>query len=286
MEENRICYKCKKEYPNTREYFYFKNKKRGWLSSLCISCQKKRNNEINKKRNKGIRKRVIYTEYGTKFCSICNKELPATREYFHKKKGGKFGLRENCIECLKEYDAKRYPIIKEHQKEIRQIYLSENKERESERGRKYRKVHKEQLIKYRKEYYQKNKDKFKSWHKAYLKTENGREIIRFHKKANTQWRRKIGKSIEKDFTPQDWKRCLEYFDNKCAYCGTNKSEITIDHLIPIKEFGGTIKSNIVPACRSCNSSKNKYDFNEWYKKQVFYDENKKQNINNYIMIGA
>ena len=263
MEDTRVCFKCKKEYPKTREYFYFKNKKRDWLSSLCIPCQKKRNNEINKKRNKGLRKRVIFTELGTKFCSKCNKELPATRKYFHKKIHGKFGLREHCIKCQKDYDDKRYPKIKEHQKAVRKIYYSKNREKLLESTRQYHIKHREEDSKYNKEYYRKNKDKFKIWRKEYLKTEKGRKIVNFHKVTHIAWRRRIDKILKKDFTLKDWEKCLEYFGNKCAYCGTLTNELTIDHLIPVINFGETVKNNIVPSCRSCNSSKNKYNFEDW-----------------------
>lgn len=43
----------------------------------------------------------------------------------------------------------------------------------------------------------------------------------------------------------------------CYYCGTkvDPSEITMDHVIPISQGGMSSKSNIVPACKSCNNKK-------------------------------
>ena len=34
-----------------------------------------------------------------KVCTLCNKNVPATSEYFHKKKNGKYGLGSRCKEC-------------------------------------------------------------------------------------------------------------------------------------------------------------------------------------------
>ncbi len=35
----------------------------------------------------------------TKICTKCGRELPATKEYFYKNKGGKYGLDSKCKEC-------------------------------------------------------------------------------------------------------------------------------------------------------------------------------------------
>ncbi|MFH0908899.1 MAG: HNH endonuclease [bacterium] len=53
----------------------------------------------------------------------------------------------------------------------------------------------------------------------------------------------------------------ESFDGKCAYCG--KPASTYDHIVPVSKGGQTTPGNIVPACASCNSSKNNKDVVEW-----------------------
>lgn len=47
---------------------------------------------------------------------------------------------------------------------------------------------------------------------------------------------------------------LEMFGGKCAYC--QRKANAWDHLNPVKDGGKTVPGNIVPACVSCNSSKN------------------------------
>lgn len=46
----------------------------------------------------------------------------------------------------------------------------------------------------------------------------------------------------------------------CAYCGCDlrnagPGEVSLDHLVPRSEGGGNETSNLVTACRSCNSSR-------------------------------
>ncbi len=43
----------------------------------------------------------------------------------------------------------------------------------------------------------------------------------------------------------------------CYYCGRRfkPSELTMDHVVPLIRGGRSIKSNLVPACKECNSKK-------------------------------
>ncbi|NMA75118.1 MAG: HNH endonuclease [Bacteroidales bacterium] len=52
----------------------------------------------------------------------------------------------------------------------------------------------------------------------------------------------------------------------CCYCGCTE-ELTLDHLIPRASGGQDTGDNIVYACRSCNSSKNKEDLIIWFEKK-------------------
>jgi 5-methylcytosine-specific restriction endonuclease McrA len=43
----------------------------------------------------------------------------------------------------------------------------------------------------------------------------------------------------------------------CHYCGGTfpPSELTMDHVVPVVRGGKSIRSNLVPACKECNSRK-------------------------------
>lgn len=81
---------------------------------------------------------------------------------------------------------------------------------------------------------------------------------------------------------QDWRDAMVHFGGGCAYCrevparqhkmsygrGGKKKRLptlTRDHVVAVNNGGGTTRQNIVPACRSCNSSKGDTPVEEWMK---------------------
>ena len=65
-----------------------------------------------------------------------------------------------------------------------------------------------------------------------------------------------------NFGKTDWVKLLRRFNYLCAYCKLNKAT-TIDHVIPISKGGTNFIGNILPACVSCNSSKQQMLLIEW-----------------------
>ena len=47
--------------------------------------------------------------------------------------------------------------------------------------------------------------------------------------------------------------------NICYYCETPTParQLTMDHLVPLARGGRSVKSNLVPCCKSCNTQKKK-----------------------------
>lgn len=61
-------------------------------------------------------------------------------------------------------------------------------------------------------------------------------------------------SVHGSHSQDEWKDKKTAFDNLCVYCGSD-GKLTRDHYIPISKGGTDSISNIVPACKSCNSRK-------------------------------
>ena len=88
-----------------------------------------------------------------------------------------------------------------------------------------------------------------------------------------------------ELTQQEWEMSQAYFDYKCCYCG-GSGELTKDHLQPLSKGGEMKLINIVPACRSCNSSKKDQQWQEWYTKSAMFDRERYEKIANYIPFAA
>jgi 5-methylcytosine-specific restriction endonuclease McrA len=73
-------------------------------------------------------------------------------------------------------------------------------------------------------------------------------------KNQTQRARRINAPVN-DFTAQQWIAMKEAYQHRCAYCGKKQRRLTQDHIQPLSKGGSHTYSNIVPACKSCNSKK-------------------------------
>ena len=105
------------------------------------------------------------TPYVFKRCTKCGETLPATTEYFHKKKYGKYELDSICKKCSSEH-AKQY--------------YKDNKDKISEKNKQYRENNKDKILEYKKQYRENNKDKIAEYGKYYR--ENNKDHIRERQK--------------------------------------------------------------------------------------------------------
>jgi len=231
----------------------------------------------------------------TKVCSKCKEEKPV--EMFNKKKCGKDGLNSICKECVAEYSKQYYEQNKEQKKEygkqneerIKQYhaqnkekiaeqekqYYKQNKERLQEQKKQYREQNKERINEQKKQYYEQNKDQILECVKQYCKQYPEKIRIRNHRY------RAMKRSLPATLTPQQWEKIKIHFDNKCCYCG-NELPLTQDHFIALNKGGEYSHNNIIPACQSCNSSKNNKDFFIWYPKHRYYSKAREKKILDFL----
>ena len=81
-----------------------------------------------------------------------------------------------------------------------------------------------------------------------------------------------------------WKDVKSSFSFECAYCGKKESVVETlqqEHIIPFFNEGKFVLGNIIPACKSCNTSKGKKDLENWYKSKEFFNETRLNNIKEY-----
>lgn len=202
----------------------------------------------------------------------CGRELPATEEYFHRSKTGKYGLQSKCIECERVcraaysaahreqrhiYDA---AYRKEHREEIRTrqtLWHAEHKEEERVRGKGYRAAHQKEIAAYnasRKEKlhsyyishreaahrraavrYANNKEAIARQKAAYLASPRGQAVNKAH---HQRYRARI-RNLPYNFTAEDFQYARDYWRGLCPCCGKQVNDLWgeikthADHWIPI-----------------------------------------------------
>lgn len=147
--------------------------------------------------------------------------------YYHRSVGKR---RDRNNEIAKNYR-------ESHRKEMRSCarqWRIENPDRERRRKTRYRLTHPD----YARKAYWKNIDRNRQ-----------RGVMAAHKR-NARLR-----AVRNDLTLEQWFGIKEFYENKCVYCEATDKPLTIDHIQPISKGGEHTASNIVPACKSCNSRK-------------------------------
>ena len=188
--------------------------------------------------------------------------------------------RKQRLEYIKRYREEN----KEELRKKRIEYYYENHEKMLESRRRYCENNSDKVKETNKAYNRKNKDKKRKYMKEY--TRENPHIIR----AIHQQRRARLKQLPYTLTHEEWKSIKNYFGNSCAYCGMSEKEhqskwneqLHQDHFIAVSNNGGYTADNIIPACKSCNSSKSDRHFDEWYPSHESFDEERNLKISEYF----
>lgn len=115
-------------------------------------------------------------------------------------------------------------------------------EADAARCRKYREENRERIAQQKREYYQRVR-----------KVRDKSEDAQFKDREKKSRRRAV--YAEGTITPEQWREICDRHDNQCAYCGAKPEVLEMDHVIAISKGGPHSASNIVPACKPCNSAK-------------------------------
>jgi endogenous inhibitor of DNA gyrase (YacG/DUF329 family) len=234
---SKTCPTCSKEFKVWKHEF----ERRRFCSKQCMN--KGRTGLLNQKRSNRVLKKcpVCKLEFSVKksrenSCVYCSRKCMA--EGYKKKKiehiclncGTKFQDRDNewrrnakfcSLQCSYTYR------VGENHPQWRNLTLEERRKMAREYNRTY--------------------------YKNPLKKKSQMESLRKYKLKRKQ--------VEVGHTWNEWIDLLKKHNNKCFYCGIKMTkrmgpkQRTRDHIVPIKHGGLDTIDNIVPACRSCNSSK-------------------------------
>lgn len=217
----------------------------------------------------------------TKICLHCKENLPAEAYYiFMDHAYNKLRLTSYCRECtkVKERKAGRNP----ERKASARAYHAKHRERLNAAKRIYNFVNKARIAaknkirwaredyKLRKRLYMASRDEiakarkreydkqYNLTHRAHLRVVAARWRRNNPEKAKAIRDRRravvLGACI-RDLTEEQWEFIKTTYNYCCAYCGRKMQRLTIDHITPLSKGGAHTATNVVPACKSCNSKK-------------------------------
>jgi len=285
----KICRKCNRELPATIKYF-FKDKKMidGLFSSCKECCGHKFTIQKNNTPNNGYR-----------ICTKCEKEKPETLEFFGILNSTSDKFTSVCKDCRRKlftstdnYKKKCKEYREKHKEEKKPYFINyrlENRDKIRDYHRSRYEKNKSSINKRNNEYREINKAKVRQSNRDYYFLRGGKENqkkyylenIDNHRIINNRREHRI-KKLPCTLTLRQWENCKKYFKNQCAYCGELADVLHQEHLIPVSSGGPYVAENIIPSCRSCNSSKYNKDFFDWYPKQEFYSKKREQKILQYL----
>ena len=88
--------------------------------------------------------------------------------------------------------------------------------------------------------------------------------------------------LSKGQAKRKFRKSIKYgWGGFCAYCRCNRAT-TLDHLKPKSKGGSSLRSNLIPACHSCNHDKGSRRWLDWFKEQSFYNVTAQELIEEWI----
>lgn len=234
----------------------------------------------------------------TKTCKLCGQEYPATIEYWHKAKHGKYGLHPQCKKCRHlqrigqylNYDVpipdghrvctkcnKFYPATldyfhshKKGKNGLGSWCIECHNQRNKRNSRRLRldPEYRQRDIEYKREYRASKRGGkiHRDYVRAYHRQKRAEKDFKFmaYTKAKNSRRKARKRNASGTHTAADILRIYNEQEGLCAYCGIRLfDEYHVDHIVPLSRGGSNAPDNLACACPDCNLSKSDKLVSEW-----------------------
>lgn len=188
----------------------------------------------------------------TKRCEYCSRDLPLLA--FTTRSASKDGLSYKCRECASAYAKAAYKD--DPQKAIERAARWAASNRDSRRA-----------IVSRWDDANRERKKVSGRERARLARASGDPRILVAGRVAAQARRHRQAAAGQAPSASVVKRILDFSRGQCLYCLGLFTTLTIDHFEPLSRGGSGQWWNLVPCCKSCNSSKKDRDGPSWVEKK-------------------
>lgn len=204
------------------------------------------------------------SDLATKVCTRCGVDKP--RGCFSVDRALREGLKSWCKDCCREHISKdreahrarvrkNYRDNPEAQKERHRKWRAKNRERDNETARKWRAENPEAALKASRKYRAAHRELCLARTNSWAKRNPERVRITDKNKNHNRRARKRGGMTGPEL--RQWERAQR---KVCHWCGVKcPTAYSIDHVQPLSKGGKHEASNLVIACRPCNSRKHDRD---------------------------
>ena len=162
----------------------------------------------------------------------------------------------------------------------RRKYYQENKARQDANSRAWITAHPEEWKAYRRQYYHAHKEQLQAYRRTHYHSNH--DAIRIRRAELRQKQYALVRQQEKawrkahpeysraevaaysarkkmapvcDLSAAQWAEIKAAYGHRCVYCGRKMKHLTQDHIIALSKGGSHTTTNVVSACRACNSRK-------------------------------
>lgn len=198
-----------------------------------------------------------------KTCSICQEEKPL--ESFVVCRRIKSGFRAYCKTCHSDKQKIRHALNPEKGRAQSAQWAKKNPDRMKVLRKRSYERNKAGICERKKAYFQTergqarlrrwkdaNRERLNAWHRDYYRKtwDKRREVL-----SNSKHRRRSIVADHRGVTAGEWATIKKLCRARCYYCKRKTPALAMDHVNPLSKGGKHEPSNIVPACKSCNSKK-------------------------------
>ena len=203
-----------------------------------------------------------------KRCSKCGEAKAA--ESFYRDAHSRDGLQSWCKACRKAYIAEN----REQVSAYHAAYYAAQPDKCKAASRAWREAHREHCNAKAREcarvnpaaraardarWYAKHREQGRASAKAW-RMAHKEQCREYYKQYRDRQR---SQSPITDVTLAGWRNLVALWGGQCAYCGDIPVRMSRDHVRPLTRGGLNMMSNLLPACRACNSSKHNRLLSEW-----------------------
>lgn len=267
--EMKTCTKCGDTFPAAAEYFYKDLSGKNGLIAQCKECKKEQQKE-----------------YKLKHPEQCRKAVNRWREENPDKQRESI---KRWHDKNPEWGKLNYATNREKINKQRRELRRQNPERNRQYQRQYLLNNPDFAEKKRKQssnYYYTNREKRRNWRQLYRQQphvkDRRREYMSRWQKRNADRVRINGarrearkRELPANYSIDDWQHTLDYYNYCCAVCGNQLRDLSggivphADHWIPLSsdDCPGTVATNMICLCSTCNLSKNATMPDIWLKQR-------------------